>query len=124
MTLKPKANSIDAYPTITVEDNDRIVIPHRPSTVSVVGMVYNSGSFVLQPAAQGWRLPEDWRAREGRMRICSHAFVLRADGTVVPSKSVNGVLAGDKFASSAPVSWGPDCGAEQDSNRSLHARTA
>jgi hypothetical protein len=28
-----------------------------------------------------------------------HAFVLRADGTVVPSKSVNGLFEGDKFSS-------------------------
>jgi hypothetical protein len=28
-----------------------------------------------------------------------HAFVLRADGTVVPSRAVNGIFSGDRFAS-------------------------
>jgi polysaccharide biosynthesis/export protein len=98
LTLKPTAASIDAYPMITVEDNDRIVIPHRPSTVAVVGMVYNAGSFVFDPH----RKVRDYLTMAGKGRPHAdmrHAFVLRADGTVVPSGSVNGLFAGDKFAS-------------------------
>jgi protein involved in polysaccharide export with SLBB domain len=98
LALKPTANSIDAYPLIAVEDNDRIVIPHRPSTVSVVGMVYNAGSFVFDPH----RKVGDYLRMAGKSRPhadMGHAFVLRADGTVVPSKAVNGLFKGDKFAS-------------------------
>ncbi len=98
MNLKPTANSIDDYPKIAVEDNDRIVIPHLPSTVSVVGNVYNSGSFVFNPR----RRVGDYLRMAGKGKPHAdmrHAFVLRADGTVVPSKSVNGVFEGDKFAS-------------------------
>ena len=98
LALKPTAASIEAYPLIAVEDNDRVVIPHRPSTVSVIGWVYNAGSFVYDPH----RKVGDYMrmAGKGRPRAdMGHAFVLRADGTVVPSKSVNGVFAGDKFAS-------------------------
>jgi len=98
LTMKPNAKSIDAYPSITVEDNDRIVIPHRPSTVSVVGMVYNAGSFVYDPR----RKVGDYLRMAGKGRPHAdmrHAFVLRADGTVVPSRSVNGLFSGDRFAS-------------------------
>jgi polysaccharide biosynthesis/export protein len=98
LAMKPNAASIDAYPLITVEDNDRIVIPHRPSTVSVVGMVYNSGSFVFDPR----RKVGDYMRMAGKGKPHAdmrHAFVLRADGTVVPSRAVNGLFAGDKFAS-------------------------
>jgi protein involved in polysaccharide export with SLBB domain len=98
LNLKPTANSIDAYPKIAVEDNDRIVIPHLPSTVSVVGMVYNSGSFVYDSR----RKVGDYLRMAGRGRPHAdmrHAFVLRADGTVVPSKSVNGLFEGDRFSS-------------------------
>ena len=98
MNLKQTAKSIDDYPKITVEDNDRIVIPHVPSTVSVVGNVYNSGSFVYNPQ----RRVSDYLklAGTGKPRAdMKHAFVLRADGTVVSSKEVNGVIKGDKFAS-------------------------
>jgi protein involved in polysaccharide export with SLBB domain len=98
MNLKPTANSIDAYPRIAVEDNDRIVIPHVPSTVSVVGMVYNSGSFVYDAR----RRVGDYLRMAGKGKPHAdmrHAFVLRADGTVVPSRSVNGLFEGDKFLS-------------------------
>jgi len=74
------------------------VIPHRPSTVSVVGMVYNPGSFVFDPR----RKVGDYLKMAGKGRPHAdmrHAFVLRADGTVVPSRSVNGLFAGDRFAS-------------------------
>jgi polysaccharide export outer membrane protein len=97
LALKPNENSIDAYPAITVEDNDRIIIPHRPSTVSVVGMVYNSGSFVFDPR----RKVADYLRMAGKGKPNAdmrHAFVLRADGTVLPSRSVNGLFAGNKFA--------------------------
>jgi protein involved in polysaccharide export with SLBB domain len=96
LSLKPTAISIDAYPAISVEDNDRIVIPHLPSTVSVVGVVYNSGSFVYNPR----RKVGDYLRMAGKGKPHAdmrHAFVLRADGTVVSSKTVNGLFAGDKF---------------------------
>jgi protein involved in polysaccharide export with SLBB domain len=96
LALNPAATSIDAYPAITLEDNDRIVIPHRPSTVSVVGMVYNSGSFVFDAHRKvGSYLRMAGKGKPGA--DMHHAFVLRADGTVVPSKSVNGLFSGDKF---------------------------
>jgi len=96
LSLRPSANSLDAYPAIAVEDNDRIVIPHLPSTVSVVGMVYNAGSFVFDPH----RKVGDYLRMAGKGKAHAdlhHAFVLRADGTVVARKAVNGLLSGDKF---------------------------
>ncbi len=98
LNLKPTANSIDDYPKIAVEDNDRIVIPHVPSTVSVVGNVYNAGSFVYNPRLR----VGDYLKMAGKDKPHAdmrHAFVLRADGTVVSSQSVNGLLEGNKFAS-------------------------
>ena len=97
MNLKPTADSIDAYPAIAVEDNDRIVIPHLPSTVAVTGMVYNPGSFVFNPRNK----VGDYLRFAGTGKPNSdmkHAFVLRADGTVVARLAVNGVFAGDRFA--------------------------
>lgn len=98
LALKPNASTVGAYPPITVEDNDRIVIPHRPSTVSVVGRVYNPGSFVYDSRLR----VGDYIRMAGRGRQYAdmrHAFVLRADGTVVPSQSVNGMFKGDRFSS-------------------------
>jgi len=98
LDLRPTANSIDAYPPITMEDNDRIVIPHLPATVSVVGMVYNPGSFVFDPRHKAG----DYLKLAGRGKPNAdmrHAFLIHADGTVIASTSVNGLIAGDKFAS-------------------------
>jgi protein involved in polysaccharide export with SLBB domain len=97
LNLKPSANSIDAYPPIAVEDNDRIVIPHLPSTVAVTGMVYNPGSFVFNSHNK----VGDYLKFAGTGKPNSdmkHAFVLHADGTVVARLAVNGVFAGDRFA--------------------------
>lgn len=96
LNLKPTDNSIDAYPAIAVEDNDRIVIPFLPSTISVTGMVYNPGSFVFNPRNKAG----DYLKLAGRGKPNSdmkHAFILHADGTVVARLVVNGVFVGDKF---------------------------
>jgi polysaccharide biosynthesis/export protein len=88
LTLKPTPNSLDAYPAIALEDNDRIVIPHLPSTVSVEGMVYNPGSFVFKSQGKAG----DYLKMAGRGKPNAdmrHAFVLHADGTVVASTTVN-----------------------------------
>jgi protein involved in polysaccharide export with SLBB domain len=96
LTLKPTANSIDAYPPIVMEDDDRVIIPHLPATISVVGMVYNPGSFIYNPRTK----TGDYLKLAGKGKPNAdmrHAFVLHADGTVVASSSVNGLFAGDKF---------------------------
>jgi len=98
LTLKPTASSIGDYPPIVMEDNDRVVIPHRPSTVSVMGMVYNPGSFVFDPRRNaGAYLKMAGKGKPGA--DMKHAFVLHADGTVVASTSVNSTMGGDRFSS-------------------------
>jgi protein involved in polysaccharide export with SLBB domain len=97
LNMKPSATSIDALPAIAVEDNDRIVIPHLPSTVAVTGMVYNPGSFVFNSRNK----VGDYLRFAGTGKPNSdmkHAFVLHADGTVVARLAVNGMFAGDRFA--------------------------
>ena len=96
LNLKPEENSIDAYPKIEMEDNDRVVIPIRPSTVGVAGMVYNPGSFVFD--ARG-RVGDYLKlAGRGRSNADMHrAFVMHADGTVIARASVNGSFTGDRF---------------------------
>lgn len=96
LMLAPGHNTLGVYPGIALEDNDRIVVPHMPSTVSVMGMVYNPGSFVF----------DDRRTVGGYLKLAGrgrpnadmrHAYVLRADGSVVASRSVNGAFSGGRF---------------------------
>ncbi len=101
LTLPPDAKTVEAYPPIAMEDNDRVIIPHVPATVSVVGMVYNAGSFVYLPRRKvGSYLKMAGNGKTGA--DMHHAFLLHADGTVVPSTAVNGLFSGDKFAELRP----------------------
>lgn len=96
LPVKPTDNKITDFPTMVMEDNDRLIIPHRPSTVSVVGNVYNPGSFIYDPRTNSGA----YLVMAGKGKPQSdlhHAFVLRANGVVVAANNVNGLFTGSKF---------------------------
>lgn len=98
LNLPASADGLLAFPRLEMEDNDQVMVPVRPSTVSVMGMVYNAGSFVYAPR----RTVGDYLKLAGRGRPMAdmrHAFVLHADGTVTASTAVNGLFSGDRFSS-------------------------
>lgn len=96
LPVKPKDKSLTDYPDMVLEDSDRLTIPHRPSTVSVVGDVYNPGSFIFEPRNTAGAYLEI--AGKGKPQSdMHHAFVLRANGVVVAANNVNGVFTGSKF---------------------------
>jgi protein involved in polysaccharide export with SLBB domain len=96
LPVKPKDKSLTDYPDMLMEDSDRLSIPHTPSTVSVVGDVYNPGSFIFEPRnTTGAYLDIAGKGKpQSDMR---HAFVLRANGVVVAANNVNGLFTGTKF---------------------------
>jgi len=76
-----------------MEDGDRIVIPAQSNTVTVSGAVYNPASFVYD----GRRKVGDYLQLAGKGRLNSnpgHAFVLRADGTVISRQEAGGMFHG------------------------------
>lgn len=96
LPVKPADHSITDFPNIIMEDNDRLTIPHTPSTVSVVGNVYNPGSFIYERRnTTGAYL--DMAGKGKPMSDLHHAFVLRANGVVVAANNVNGAFTGTKF---------------------------
>ncbi|MGB7603650.1 MAG: SLBB domain-containing protein, partial [Candidatus Sulfotelmatobacter sp.] len=96
LPVKPKDTSIADLPDIAMEDNDRLSIPHVPSTVSVVGDVYNPGSFIYEARNSAGAYLEI--AGKGKPQSdLHHAFVLRANGVVVAANNVNGLFEGAKF---------------------------
>jgi protein involved in polysaccharide export with SLBB domain len=96
LPVKPTDNHLTDFPDMVMEDNDRLSIPHIPSTVSVVGDVYNPGSFIFEPRNNAGAYLEI--AGKGKPQSdLHHAFVLRANGVVVAANNVNGVFAGSKF---------------------------
>ena len=96
LPVRPKDNSVTDFPDIAMEDNDRLNIPHTPSTVSVVGNVYNPGSFIFEPRNTAGEYLE--MAGKGKPQSdLHHAFILRANGVVVAANNVNGAFVGTRF---------------------------
>ena len=96
LPVKPKDNSLTDFPDMVMEDSDRLIIPHTPSTVSVVGDVYNPGSFIYEPRSTAGAYLDI--AGKGKPQSdMHHAFVLRANGVVVAANNVNGLFTGTKF---------------------------
>jgi protein involved in polysaccharide export with SLBB domain len=96
LPVKPKDKALTDFPNMIMEDSDRLSIPHTPSTVSVVGDVYNPGSFIFEPRNTVGAYLEI--AGKGKPQSDQHhAFVLRANGVVVAANNVNGLFTGTKF---------------------------
>jgi protein involved in polysaccharide export with SLBB domain len=97
LPVEPKDKKLTDFPDMVLEDSDRLIIPHTPSTVSVVGDVYNPGSFIFEPrnSVEGYL---DAAGKGKPQSDLRHAFVLRANGVVVAANNVNGLFVGPKFA--------------------------
>jgi len=96
LSVRPKDNKLTDFPDMMMEDDDRLMIPHTPSTVSVVGDVYNPGSFIFEPRNTAGTYLEI--AGKGKPQSdLHHAFVLRANGVVIAANNVNGIFVGTKF---------------------------
>ena len=76
------AAEVSILPDLPLEDGDSFTVPARPQVVSVVGAVYNQNSFLFAPN----RLLSDYLSEAGGVNRDGdhrHAFVIRADGSVV-----------------------------------------
>ena len=97
LNLPQNASGIDNLPNIQLEDGDRFIVPSKPSTVNVVGAVYDQNSFLFrntQAVGNYLRLAGGpTKSADGK-----DSFVIRADGSVVSRNSKNGVF-GNTFAS-------------------------
>ena len=82
---------VDALPDIDLEDGDEFIVPSRPSYVNVVGSVNNSTSFLYR---EDKRLGDYLREAGGATRTgdSHHAFLMRADGSVVSKSWASGLL--------------------------------
>jgi len=97
LTLDPNATGLDRLPDLPLEDGDRFTVPSRPSTVNVVGAVYDQNSFLFNQRQQ---VAAYVRLAGGPTRDADdkHAFIIRADGSVVSRQSRSGVF-GNTFVS-------------------------
>ena len=91
LELKPTAEDVNQLPDLMLEDGDRLLVPFKPSTVNVIGSVYNSNSFIFKP---GKRVGDYMRLSGGATRNGDkgRSFIIRADGTTVSGHDHNGVF--------------------------------
>ena len=87
------AGTLGDLPDIVLDDNDRIFVPSQPSTINVVGAVYNQNAFTYRPEK---RLEEYLRLAGGPTQDAdeSSIYLLRADGSVLSRKQSGGWLSG------------------------------
>lgn len=90
LEISPETQQLKDLPDLALEDGDRFVVPPRPSTVGVVGTVYNENTFIYRPEKR----VSDYLAQAGgptKDADTDNLYVLRADGSVI-SKRQSGSL--------------------------------
>lgn len=93
LNIHPNDDTVESIPDIPLEDGDTFYIPSRPIVVSVVGDVYNQGSFLQQP---GKTVNTYLRSAGGPTRNADKGriFVVRANGAVVSKDAASGFWSG------------------------------
>jgi polysaccharide export outer membrane protein len=82
LEVKPEAKSLKDFPDLVLEDGDRLLLPPRPSTVSVFGSVYNQNAYIYKKGKQ----ISDYLAQAGgptKDADKSSLYLLKADGSVI-----------------------------------------
>ncbi len=95
--IDPLHATADSLPDLPLEDGDRFVVPPIPSTVGVVGSVYDSNSFVyLAHHDAGSYLKTSGGPNRNADR--KQIFIIRADGSVVSRQYLSHTIwEGDAF---------------------------
>jgi polysaccharide export outer membrane protein len=96
LTLNRDASTKEDIPDFPLEDGDRFYIPVRLNTVQVTGAVYNENAFRYDA-----KKPLSFYLRDAggptRQADKKRIFLIRADGTVVSSKTSSSIWQGNSF---------------------------
>ncbi len=86
LNLTPGSTALPG--SILLENNDRIYVPPRASTVGVFGAVYRPASFLLDGSSQGLKVEDYIEKAGGEVRAADkrNIFVVRASGEVISSR--------------------------------------
>jgi protein involved in polysaccharide export with SLBB domain len=81
LEVTPDRTELRDLPELSLQDGDRFFVPSKPSTVAVIGSVYNQAAFVHDP---GKRLADYLEMAGGLTRGADkgRTYLVRADGTV------------------------------------------
>lgn len=88
LDIPPGAHEISSLPNLPLEDGDRFIVPSAPSSVNVVGAVYDQNSFLFNRER---RVNGYLRSAGGANRNADpkHAFIIRADGSVISREAAS-----------------------------------
>src|SRR6185312_7315597 len=93
LNIKPTQSDIDSLPDLVLEDGDRFLIPYKPEIGNVIGSVHNNNSFLYQPN-RSFNFYFHKAGGGTRDADRGHAFVVRADGSVVTDNQSAGWFTG------------------------------
>jgi polysaccharide biosynthesis/export protein len=91
LELPSETPQLKDLPELALEDGDRYIIPARPSTVAVIGAVYNQNAFIYRPDQS----VSDYLSRAGgptRDADTGSIYVIRADGAVMSRRQSAGLF--------------------------------
>ncbi|MGE5522829.1 MAG: SLBB domain-containing protein [Rhodospirillaceae bacterium] len=91
LEMQPGHAVIAQLPDLLLEDGDTFNVPAQPSTVAVVGTVYNENAFIYRPEKK----VGDYLAQAGgptKDADANSVYVIRADGTVISKRQSGGWL--------------------------------
>ena len=95
--IEPFRSDISSLPDLPLEDGDRFVVPPVPSTIGIVGAVYDSNSFVYIPHQRAGEYLRD-AGGPNRNADRKQIFIIRADGSVVSRQYLQHTLwTNDRF---------------------------
>jgi protein involved in polysaccharide export with SLBB domain len=86
LSLPPDADSVASLPDLPLEDGDRFIVPPKPSSVNVMGAVYQQSSFLFEPQRRVFGYLKE-AGGANRDADNKHAFVIHADGSVLSRES-------------------------------------
>lgn len=96
LELDPRSRGMAGLPSLPLEDGDHVVVPATPGFVAAFGSVNNENVFIYKPG----KTVGDVLKTAGLTEDAdpNHAFVLRADGTIVARRDRGGLF-GSSFDS-------------------------
>jgi protein involved in polysaccharide export with SLBB domain len=96
LNLRADAKSVEDLPALMLQDGDRLLVPAVPTSINVVGAVYDPSSFLFEDKG---RVEGYLREAGGPNRDADrkHLFIVRADGAVL-SKEASKTFWGNTFA--------------------------
>jgi protein involved in polysaccharide export with SLBB domain len=90
LELDARSRDLAALPAVPLEDGDRVVVPAAPGYVAAFGSVNNENVFIYKPG----KTVADVIKTAGLTEDADpdHAFVLRADGTILAKRDRAGLF--------------------------------